>query len=390
MRSSPLAALSLVATLGAQHLVVYDPIGIGFLDQSAPNLLFAGPVPPAFIYPAIPPLLPVAPGPPFFLPPGDATIDGTTGMNWFTDGVVVGTTPTIAYPPAGPALPPFPIGVIGLALAGPVTGMALDPIGSVLWLTDGATIVATAPIPGTPLLAPPFVAPTPPLVGLEWDALTATLRAVDVGGVVWTLTPAGAIVPPPLPPPIAPPGLPADVCMDKTGLPGPVGLRPVYVLYPPGVLDMFTAMMLPGAPGAVGLSFHAYPGAVPPIGVCACPTFAHGIGIAGPMTAGNAGFGFTVTGLPAGQIVLHVFDFFFNPALPVINTVGCGLGMIIGSPTQAIGAAFAGPGGTAVYPLPLPLLPGFGPLFHQSGTLCPADPAGFVIQPLELLALCGT
>jgi hypothetical protein len=108
------------------------------------------------------------------------------------------------------------------------------------------------------------------------------------------------------------------------------------------------------------------------------------------MTAGNLGFGLAVTGLPAGQLVVYAFDFAFNPAFPMVNTSGCGLGMFFGSPTLVTGAAFAGPTGTATYGLPLAVPPGFGPIYSQSATLCPADPAGFVLNPMQLIMSCGT
>lgn len=387
---SLLTAVLLGAALPCQNLVIYDPFGPGFVELPAPNPLIPGPAPPTLFYPAIPPLLPVPPGPPFGLPPGDATIDGTTGLNYYTDGFVIGTTPTIAYPP-GPPAPPFPIGVIGPVLAGPVTAMALDPVAGILWLSDGLLIVGCAPIPGTPVVAPAFPSPTPPVVGLEWDGITGTLLVLDVGGVVFPLFPGGLPAGPPIVPPGPLPGPPSDVAIDKTGLPGPAGVRSIFVLAGPLVMDVTTGMPLPApiSPVPVGLAFHAFPASLPPVGVCPCPSFVHGVGTTGPMVSGNAAFGLTVTGLPPGQLVLYAFDFVWNPALPLINGVGCGFAFFLGSPTLVSGVAFAGAGGVATYPLPLLLPPGLGPIFHQSGTPCPADPLGIVLNPVMALTVSG-
>jgi hypothetical protein len=376
------------ATLSAQHLVVYDPIGPGFLDMPAPSLVFPAPAPPMFVYPAVPPLPPLPAGPPVFLPPGDSTIDATTGANWYTDGAVVAVTPTVAYAPAAPVPPPFPIGLVP-PLVGPVTGMALDPVGGILWLTDGLTVVGAAPVPGTPFVTPPFPAPAP-LVGLEWDGLTGTLLAVDLPGMVFTLTPAGALVGPPLPP-VPVPGIASDVAIDKTGLAGIAGVRSIYVLAGPMIADVTSGLVMPGGtPVAAGLAFHAYPARVPPLGVCPCPGFAHAVATTGPMTTGNLGFGLSITGLPPGQLALFAFDFVWTPALPPINVLGCGFGLVIGSPTLVSGVVFANALGTSTFPLALPVPGGFGPIFHQSGTLCPADPVGIIVNPLAQITVCGT
>jgi hypothetical protein len=395
MRTSFLpAGLLLAAALPAQHLVVYAPLGgPGFIDEAAPSPLFPGPVPPTAIYPTAPALPPpVAPGPPFFLPPGDSSLNSINGMNWYTNGVMVAASGSVLYPALPPVLP-FPIGVIGGILAGPVTGMALNPAAGILWLTDGAIIVGCAPVAGTPVLVPPFPSPAPMVTGLDWDGLSGTLRAVTAAGAVWTITPAGVPVGPPVVPFAALPGMPADIAIDKTGLPGIAGPRNIFILVGPMIMEVNSGLMFPAGPigpGGVGLAFHPRPSANPPLGVCPCPSFAHGYGTTMPMTAGNLGFGLTVTGLPAGQLVVYAFDFGFNPAFPVINGIGCGLGFFFGSPTLVTGAAFASPAGTATYGLPLGVPPGFGPIYHQSATLCPAAPAGFVLNPTLLLAACGT
>ena len=55
MRISTLATiiLGLAGNLSAQHLVIYDPFGPGFVDFAAPSLIFPAPSPPLFVYPAV-------------------------------------------------------------------------------------------------------------------------------------------------------------------------------------------------------------------------------------------------------------------------------------------------------------------------------------------------
>ena len=73
----------------------------------------------------------------------------------------------------------------------------------------------------------------------------------------------------------------------------------------------------------------------------------------------------------------------------VEHVSGCGIGLILGSPTMLTSIVFADGGGTATYPLPLPLVPGFGPIYSQAFTLCGADPAGFVASPMQQIITCG-
>lgn len=381
----PAALLSAALSAGrlpAQHLVVYDPVGAGLIDAAAPNPLFPGPVPPAFVYPAAPPL-PPPPGPGI----GDSTVDALTGDNWYTDGATIGMTPSAAYAPPGPPVPPFPVGPVGLGF---VTGMALDAAGGILWLTDGGMLIGVTPAPGTAPLTPLMPSPAP-LSGLEWDGLSGTLLGVDPAGAIFTLSPAGVLVAPPIPPP----PLPAhaeDLAIDKTSLPGPLGPRSIYVLAGGMVHDLTApGVVLPGGSAlASGLAFHAFPAQTPPVGVCPCPGFAHSVGTTGPMTTGNLGFGVTVSGLPPGQVVIFALDFAYAPALPAINVLGCGLGLVPGSATISATVGFADPLGTATRLLPLAVPAGLGPIYHQSATLCPADPTGLIVNPLQLLMVCGT
>ena len=98
----------------------------------------------------------------------------------------------------------------------------------------------------------------------------------------------------------------------------------------------------------------------------------------------------TVGGVGPGRPVLFGFDFTFTPAFPVLNSVGCGVGLIPG-PSVVTAFTVADPTGEAAYALPLPfaLLPGFGPVYAQAFTLCPLDPAGFVAAPMQRIIACG-
>lgn len=63
-------------------------------------------------------------------------------------------------------------------------------------------VVGVAPVPGTPIIVPPFVIPFPvgAIAGLEWDGATGSLWAVSVGGIAYNFFPGGF----PAGPPVAP------------------------------------------------------------------------------------------------------------------------------------------------------------------------------------------
>jgi hypothetical protein len=86
--------------------------------------------------------------------------------------------------------------------------------------------------------------------------------------------------------------------------------------------------------------------------------------------------------------MLFVFDVagVNNPNYPWANTVGCGLGIVPGSPGLIPLTAVAGPAGTAILPLPLtgPTLPLGTSLYLQSATLCGGDLVfGLVLTPFH-------
>ncbi len=348
------------------------------------------------------PVLP-PPGGPVLVPPGDSSFDNVVGCHYFTNGFLLAAMPTPAFPPAGPLPPPmpFPPPVLAAIGGGPVTGIAIDPLAGVLWVTGvPGLVVGVAPVPGMPILVPafPLLFPTGPVSGLEWDGSTGTLWACDVAGVCYNFFPGGAPAAPPLAAPMPLPGPANDVAIDKTLRLNGLGLRPIYVVTGAVVLEINAPAMMPfpaGLPAAQGLAFLDHPAANPPVGTCLCPgtTFPTQF-TTGPMAAGNLGFGIGLGGMPAGWPVIWVFDVaVFNPMFPVINAVGCGLGIIPGSPTLITFGGVADPFGNAVLPLPLvpPNLPlGAGPFYNQNATFCPTDPVlGLVITPMQTVYVSG-
>lgn len=407
MRGFPafvLSALASASFVAAQRLVVYDPVstgGPGFLELTQPTTLVPPGSPPIAIYPEVPVL---APPPVFNVPPGDSTFDGIGGNHWYTNGLVVTGMPTPAFPPVAAPPPVFPIPAAALnAIGGPATGMALDPRGvaggPILWLVSATGfVVGISPVAPFPIVAGRF--PIPGMLqltisGLEWDGLSGQLIANDLAGNVYFFFPGGAPAAPMLAAPAGLPGVAGDVAIDKTGMRGPFGVRSVFVVFGPIVAEMTAPGPVKpvyptgGSPNTTGLAFLPHPAAWPVLGTCPCPTFPMTQAVTGPMSAGNLAFGITIGGLPANQIMLFAFDYFYNPAFPLINGVGCGFGMILGSPTISSGSVFSNALGVATWRFPLRVPAGTGPVFYQGGTFCPGDPMGVVITPMYQMAACG-
>ena len=405
-----LAGVALCSVAHAQRLASYDQggalVGGVIAELQPPTPLLPAPLPPLVVYPTAP-ALPALPGP-VAVAPGDSTFDNAVGLHWYTNGAIMAAMPTPTFAPLAPAPAPFPIpaAVLGAIGGGPVTGIALNPIGvgplgPIMYLTGAPGIViGVAPVPGMPVLVPAFPVPflAGPITGLEWDGATGTLYACDAAGICYNFLPGGAPVAPPIVPPIGLPAPAGDVAIDKTLRPNPAGLRPLYVVAGPMVLDVNDPLPMPFASGLAapqGLAFLDHPAANPPIGTCICPgttfptQFTRSV-----MSMGNAGFGIGMGGMPPGWPVLFVFDVaVFNPAFPWINTVGCGLGILLGSPSIVTFGGVADGLGNAM--LPLPLVPpvfalGTGPFYNQNATLCPTDPAlGLVITPMQTIYAAG-
>lgn len=388
--------LALPTFAAAQRLAAYDPFVAAFTELQPPTTLLPAPVGPVANYPSVPALPIVGPA---VLQPGDSTWNGRQGFHWFCNGNLLAAQPSASFPPLGPLpVSPFPIAPAVLAmLGGAVSGIALDTPANVMYLCGFAgNVVGVLPVPGTPVVVPMF-APgfaTGPITGLEYDSMSASLLSVDAAGIVYRFAVGGAPLAPPIVPPIPLPAPAGDVAIDKSGQVNGLGVRPIYVVAGGVVLDVTNPVPMPFPPGPamnVGLAYMGHPAANPPVGTCACPTFAPGPTqfATSVMSSGNAAWRIGVGGLPAGQLVIFGFDFVFNPGFPVINSVGCGLGFFLGSPSLVTAAGFANAAGDALYPLPLVVPPAFGPIYNQNFTFCPADARGFVVTPMQSIWASG-
>tara|TARA_R110002072_G_scaffold46591_13_gene129323 strand:- start:49845 stop:51110 length:1266 start_codon:yes stop_codon:yes gene_type:complete len=383
-------------TATAQRLLAYDPLAGAVAELQPPDAVLFAPNPPVLIYPSAP----ILPPPPVVgLPaPGDSTFDNVGGVHWFTNGAILAAMPSPSVPPLVPLMPPMPIppGLMG-AIGGPVTGIAVDPAAGIMFMSSiPGIIIGVAPVPGLPVVVPPFPMPFPPapIAGLEWDGATGTLWAVDIAGIAYNFFPGGAPAGPPLAPAFPPPGPVGDIAIDKMAKINPVGLRPLYVTAGGMVYDMNDpgALPFPSGPPAEGLAFANHPIQVGPFGGCAtCPSIPGGGPtnfITGPMTSGNAAFGLGMTGLLPLSFCVFGFDTVYNPLIPMLNLAGCPLGLTI-SPTLLLFVAPTDATGTAVFPIPLAGVPVGATLYNQGFAFCAADPTGFVFSPFQSLTIGG-
>jgi len=399
MRTSFLVALAGVAvavttgTATAQRLLAYDPFGSMVTELQPPDAVLFAPNPPIIVYPTAPILPPPFPGIPS---PGDSTFDNALGVHWFTDGALLAPMPSPSVPPLAPLPAPMPIApaVMG-AIAGPVTGIAIDPAAGVMFMTSvPGIVVGVAPVPGMPIVVPPFPIPFPagPIAGLEWDGATGSLWAVSVGGVAYNFFPGGVPAGPPLPSAVPVPVPVGDIAIDKMAKVNALGVRPLYISAGGMVFDMTDpgAIMFPSGPPAEGLSFANHPIQVGPLGGCAsCPTMPGPFNfITGPMTSGNAGFALGMTGMIPGSFCVFGFDTVYSPLFPTINVVGCPLGLTV-SPTLLLFLSPVDAAGTAVFPVSLATAPVGVTLYNQGFTFCSADPTGFVFSPFQALTIGG-
>lgn len=408
MRTTSLSCLlsaAFVCTAEAQRLAAYDPVatmpGGAISEIQPPTPMLPGPVPPIGVYPTVPALPPVI-GPAIALP-GDSGFDNLAGLHWYTNGLIIAAMPTPTFPPAIPVPAPFPVTppVLAAIGGGPVTGLAYSSLGVVagpiLYLCGAPGIViGVAAVPAMPVVVPPFPIPflAGAATGLEWDGATGSLWACDAAGTCYNFMPGGAPLGPPVFPPIALPAPAGDVAIDKTLRVNGAGFRPLYVVAGPMMLDVLDPVVMPFPHGLAmpqGLAFMDHPAANPPVGTCLCPTTTYPtIFTTSPMAIGNPAWGLGVGGMPPGWPVLFVFDFAFLPGFPLINGVGCGLGLT-GAPIIMGVAADAF--GNAVLSLSLtpPILPlGAGPFYNQNFTLCATDPVlGLVLTPTRSVYVSG-
>lgn len=394
-RSFALALALTAAPALAQHLVCYDPMPAGtgnMTEVQLPSVMLPGPIPPTALYP-IAPALPVFGA--TLVPAGDATYDGLTNRIWYSNGNMLASMPSPSFPLAIPGLPPFPIaaGVLA-AIGGAVTGIALDPVANVMWLCGApGVVVGVTPVPGTPVVFPPFglLFPTGPITGLDWDSMTGSLLAVDGPGVVYQFLPGGAPVAPPVGP-VLMPAIAGDVAIDKTGMPNPAGVRAIYVISGPVAIDVTFAAGVP-LPTATafptGLAFLPKPAKNQQTS-CPCGNFLPRWSVRAPMATGQGGFGLLFGNGPALSPLLMAFDGGYNAALPMINLSGCGLGLFLGSASIQTFFTFTDGVGNAGWALPLTFLPaGIGPVYAQAFWPCSADPAGFALTEVQQIVVTG-
>lgn len=388
--------LSLALTpLSAQRLAAYGPQTGGIVEIQPPMAALQA------VPAAIPPILGYATAPalPAFPPFGDSTFDNVLGLHWYTDGNTFAAMPSPTIPAAAAPPPPFPLTPAVLAITlGPIAGIAIDSATGVMFLCNPVgVVVGVLPTPAMPIVVPSFFIawPTAPITGLDWDGATGSLYAVDVAGTTYNFLPGGALLGAPIPPPFPLPATPGDIAIDRTLRLNSAGLRPLYVAYGSQIVDVndpTPTVFSAGTISADGLAFLNFPGSEPPNASCICPgtTYPTPLTVNGPMTAGNGAFAVGYGGMPVGFPMLFLFEVtgLTNTTYPWINTVGCGLGLIPGSPGLVLLSGVAGPTGTATVPLNLggPSLPLGTTLFLQGATFCAADPSfGLVFTPMSSL-----
>ncbi|HEX5054659.1 MAG TPA: hypothetical protein VFZ65_22985 [Planctomycetota bacterium] len=391
-----LAGSLLLAAADAQRLVSFDPLGGLVTELQPPTALLPVPNPPIVTYPSAPLLPPPGPGVPT---PGDATFDNVVGLIWYTNGFLLSSMPSPTFPALGPIVPviPIPPPVMG-AIGGPVTGIAIDPVAGIMYMVSiPGIVVGVAPVPGLPIVVPPFPLPfpAPPISGLEWDGATGTLWAVDVAGVAYNFFPGGLPAGPPLAP-VAPfVGPPVgDIAIDKIGTVNPLGLRPLYLVSGPMVFDMRNpaAIPFPAGPPGEGLAFMNDPAAVPALAGC------EGCAGAGPgptayttsvMSTGNAVFAVGMGGLPPLGFGIFAFDVVAGPFIPINGPLACPLGLGLTPTLILVIGGPAGPGGTIVLPVSLAGVPVGTFLHNQNLTFCAAQPSGFAFSRLQTITAGG-
>lgn len=402
-------ALVLAASVPAQQFLAYTPGGPPLAAMASASAL---PMPAGFVQGMVPlpfPLPPAFPGPgAVVVPPGGLAVNSMTGRIYYSNGPMIAASPDVRIPGTfAPPTPPFPSPPFPppppLVVAPFVSGMAVDPVAGLLWLTNGITVQAVflAPLPAIAIAVPPFVPALPPgapFSGLEWDGITGTLWLNTMVGMVWQITPAGVLAGGPFPPPIALPGIATGLTLDKSGLPAPPPVIPggpgrsVYVFAGPAIVNYASGFVAPAPVGpGVGLAFQNLPILTAP-GGCACGPLNPTLSATSPMTTGAPAYSTDWVGLPPFAPVYLGLDVVFDPAFPLVNATGCPLGLNLISPSLAVLILAADATGRFTFPVSfVGIPPGIGPFYVQYATLCPADPvAGIVLSSLMHVVISGT
>lgn len=410
MRAIPcvLAVGMIGGAASAQKLAVHDPIAATFTEVQPPTALLPVPSLPIVTYPTFP----VLPQPaPFVVVPGDSSFDNLGGGHWFTDGSVAlvrQRSPTLGGGSGPPMVFPIPPALLA-ALGGPITGIAADPetlpgFGALMWTVSAVGfVIPVGAMSGLPFVnPPPYGVPIPfavgaPITGLEWDAATGTLWAVDLNGVAYNFTPNGMPVGVPVPPASALPGPAGDIAIDKIGTTNTVGARPLYVVAGSWVVDITDpgALSFPaGSPGE-GLAFLDTPAVIPPLPGCeGCPGSTPSGPTAfttRPTASGSTQLMVGMGGLlPGVGIGVFAFDAVAAPLpFPLPNgPTACPLGLTLTPTLILVIGGPANAAGDVLLPIALVGVPIGARLFHQNFTFCPTQPSGLAFSRFQTIT-CG-
>lgn len=361
-----IAALS--ATAMAQNVLSFLPNGATseFVEECVPSPACGAPGVPSVRTFAAPSRPSVA------APLGAVCVDDRAGVIFATNGngVIVRTPYPFVGSPAASGTVSLPIP----AVVGTVTGMAVDPMARLLYLTNGTEIFQVDPGAGMAVLCSWLASPLNILSGLDYDPGTpGVLTAVSTAGEVAAYSLCGGLIS------VASPTYPwpgADavgVARDRTDATGGA----VFVLYANGrIFDHGAgALLRVGAANRVGLSFLPSP-----------LRLSSGVSCAGAATrplvsklpvAGTAAFGLELRSIPSGTPFVMLLLGFPAVATPVPMAGGS---LWAHSGMVAIGMSV--PAGATEVRAPLSLV-GYGPPLGfdvQWAVPCSASAAGFVLS----------
>ncbi|HEX5054299.1 MAG TPA: hypothetical protein VFZ65_21145 [Planctomycetota bacterium] len=394
-RTLAVLALALLGSrIPAQRLIAYEPLAGLATELQPPTGSLPMPNPPSVTYPVLPALPPPLPGLPS---PGDVTFDNGFGLLYYTNGSTIAAmaSPTFAPLMAPPASVPIPASVLAM-IGGPVTGMAIDALTGLVYLTSvPGIVVGVGPVPGLPVLVPPFPAGGPVgIAGLDYDGLTGTLWAVDVAGTAYNFAVGGAPVGPPVVPIVPPPGPVGGIAIDKLGKLNPAGLRPLYVGGGPLIVDIRdpAAIPFPAGPPVGGLTFMDHPATVPLLPGCeSCPGATTGptAFTTGVMSIANPGFAVGMGGLTPGvSFGIFAFDSVSSPFVSINGPAACPLGLAPGPGLILVIGGPANAAGTILMPIPFSVGTPVGLFLHnQNLTFCPAQPSGLAFSRFQTITV---
>jgi hypothetical protein len=342
--------------------------------------------------------------PPAIFPAGAQAHDDATRIIYTTDGFAIArdyAPHAFAFGGAGAPLGPPVAPVIPPPFAGPLTGLAMDSVGGVLWACDPFAAIPLSPLPPHAPLGPPVTFPvipfgSPPMVGLGFESATGTLWSVDSSGAVFNITTAGVPVGP-QPVTVVPsvigflmngltvnttngPGaFGAPLCSPETGGQHIVITDGVYIY--DAVPGISPPLPIVGTSysglGVVGLAYASEAQVLP--GAAACPTSGATpmAGTLAPNWVGGGAFNaLMVTGAPPMTALLLVADLCPIPGGAFIAASGETLWVSTLTPTAAVGGAVSDAAGTAMITVPFAIAPHGVEFTFQWGIPDPLAPLG--------------